>query len=130
MDILLDTNALIWLLDDPRGKQFGPRAKKMIQDAGTVYVSSVSLLEIRIKTMLGKLVAPDDLLKAIAASGLVGMSFEMGHADAVADFPDLSKHDPFDRMLLAQAKTEGVPLMTSDGFLQNLDLDFVLNARN
>jgi len=130
LKILLDTNALIWLLDSAGGKPFGPHAKQDLKNAGAVYASSVNLLEIRIKAMLGKLVAPAGLQDAIAASGLVNLSFGMEHADAISNFPALSKHDPFDRMLLAQAQTESMFLLTSDRFLIGQGLDFVLSARD
>lgn len=126
----MDTNALIWLLDSAGSKPFGPRAKQHIKDADAVYASSVTLLEIRIKAMLGKLVAPADLIDAVAASGLTSLSFDMEHADAISNFPNLSKHDPFDRMLLAQAQAEGLLFLTSDRFLIGQGLDFVLNARD
>lgn len=129
MDILLDTNALIWLLNSPTGGSMSDKAKDQINNADTVYASSISVLEIRIKTMLGKLEAPDNLLDAITSAGLKTLSFTMEHADALSYFPDLSRHDPFDRMLLAQAKTEGFVFLTSDGILLSQGIDYVVDVR-
>jgi PIN domain nuclease of toxin-antitoxin system len=129
LNILLDTNALIWLLNSPTGGSIGDKAKEQINDAGEVYASSISVLEIRIKVMLGKLEAPDKLLDAISSAGLKTLSFSMEHADALSYFPDLSRHDPFDRMLLAQAKTEGFVFLTSDGILLGQGIDYVVDAR-
>lgn len=129
MNILLDTNALIWLLNSPTGGSIGDKAKERIKAADNVYASSVSVLEIRIKEMLGKLEAPDVLLDAIASAGLKNLSFAMEHAEALSYFPDLSRHDSFDRMLLAQAKTEGLILLTSDGILLSQGIDYVIDVR-
>ena len=129
MNILLDTNALIWLLSDAEGKSFGHEAKKLVQDAAVVYASSVSVLEIRIKAMLGKLTVGENLLEDINASGLEELSFTVHHADAIKAFPALSKHDPFDRMLLAQAHIEGRLFLTSDELLLRLGLPFIADAR-
>ena len=129
MKILLDTNALIWLLGQTNGKSLGHSAVQSIRDAEVVYVSSVSILEIRIKTMLGKLVSKEDLLDDVAAAGLKNLPFDTSHANAISKFPNLSKHDPFDRMLLAQAQVEGTSFLTSDTILLGLNLPFVVNAR-
>ena len=129
MKILLDTNALIWLTTQVDGRSLGPKAKQSIENADEVYVSSVSILEIRIKTMLGKLVSSDDLLEDVAAAGLKSLSFDIAHADALSNFPDLSRHDPFDRMLIAQAQVEGMTLLTSDAVLLSLGLSLTANSR-
>ena len=130
MIILLDTNALVWLLDDSSGEKFGTNAKEFLQSADTVYASAVNVLEIRIKSMLGKLKAPATLVNDITAAGLNNLPFSEEHADAINKFPNLAKQDPFDRMLLAQAQAERICLLTSDKQLVSLGLDFVLNARN
>jgi PIN domain nuclease of toxin-antitoxin system len=128
MSILLDTNTLVWLLSSNDEKKFGPQTKKLIQNASTVYASSVSILEIRIKEMLNKLSAPKTLIQDIMVAGLKDLPFNGEHADAVRDFPDLRGHDPFDRMLLAQAKVEQIHFLTSDKFLIDQKINFVLDA--
>ena len=128
--ILLDTNALIWLLSSPNGKPLGQQAKKVIRGADSVYVSAVSILEIQIKTMLGKLKSSITLLDDIESAGLKSVPFNMEHAEAISIFSNLSKHDPFDRMLLAQAKVEGFLFLTSDRLLLDQNIAFVINARD
>ncbi len=128
MKVLLDTNSLIWLLNSIDGNQLGPLVKKILADADVVYVSSVSILEIRIKTMLGKLTSDKDLLIDIEAAGLKTLSFTSDHADAITSFPTLSRHDPFDRMLIAQAKTENLLLLTSDKVLLELNHAYVIDS--
>lgn len=129
MKILLDTNALIWLISEKDGGPLGKNARELLQNAEAVYASSVNILEIRIKTLLGKLESDNNLLDDSAAAGLESLMFASKHADALMNFPDLSKHDPFDRMLLAQAQTEGMVLLTSDTTLLGLKLPYLANAR-
>ena len=130
MILLLDTSVLIWLLGNEGGKRLGPNTKRIIEEAEDVYASSINVIEIRIKYMLGKLVAPDDLLGTVAAAGLKFLSLTPEHADAILRFPALARHDPFDRMLLAQAKVESLSLLTSDQFLLQQGFDFLLDARD
>ncbi|HVC36454.1 MAG TPA: type II toxin-antitoxin system VapC family toxin [Candidatus Dormibacteraeota bacterium] len=120
MKVLLDTNALIWLLGDIDGASLGAKAKQLIENADEVYASSVNILEIRIKTMLGKLQSEDSLAEDISAAGLKSLSFDIKHADALTLFPTLRKHDPFDRMLIAQSQVESMVLITSDNVLLKL----------
>lgn len=127
--VLLDTNALIWLLTSEHDTPLGKESQRIIRQASVVYASAVSVLEIHIKTMLGKLSVSTDLVKDIELSGLKGLSFDMRHANAIRAFPALARHDPFDRMLLAQAQSEQLSLLTSDSTLLRLHLPFVLDAR-
>jgi len=101
----------------------------MLKDADEVYASAVSVLEIRIKTMLGKLTSEDDLLADIKEAGLMTLSFNVNHADALVNFPELRKHDPFDRMLIAQAECEKMTLLTSDTKLLGFAHSYVSDSR-
>jgi PIN domain nuclease of toxin-antitoxin system len=130
MHILLDTNALIWLIGETaESSKLGPDARNLLSEAETVSASSVSVLEIRIKTMLGKLESPADLLDSITAAGLRVLAFDELHADAITTFQNLGRHDPFDRMLLAQAKVENMIFLTSDEILLGLALPYVISAK-
>ena len=130
MRILLDTNALIWLIGETsESSKVGPDARNLMDEADSVSASSISILEIRIKTMLGKLESPVDLIEDVASAGLKFLAFDELHADTITGFPNLSRHDPFDRMLLAQAKTENMVLLTSDEVLLGLALSYVINVR-
>jgi PIN domain nuclease of toxin-antitoxin system len=129
LKLLLDTNSLIWILDHKDNDSFGKNALKQITESEAVYASSINILEIRIKTMLGKLHTEPDLLKDIENSGIKILSFNEHHADGLINFPRLSRHDPFDRMLIAQAEIENLNFLTSDRLIINLDLPFVIDAR-
>jgi PIN domain nuclease of toxin-antitoxin system len=113
--LLLDTHLLIWAAQD--SPSLSLLAREMISDTeNDLYFSVVSLWEIVIKTGRGK---PDfkvdaakmrrDLLK----NGYVEMPVISSHAIAVSTLPALHK-DPFDRLLIAQAMTEGITLLTVD----------------
>lgn len=116
MRLLLDTHIFIWCVDDD--PKLSPVAWSMIEAADAVFVSSASLWEATIKHQLGKLaVAPERLAAAVPASGFIELPITFAHAVAVGS---LSAHhrDPFDRMLLAQAISEPLHLLTADAQLE------------
>ena len=124
--LLLDSQALLWLLDD--NPRLGRQARQAITSAQGVHVSAATVWELTIKTMLGKLSVPADLGKRLTAQGLVLLSITAEHAEALRDFPELTRHDPFDRLLVAQASRTGLRLLTANQVLLDLDRDFILDA--
>lgn len=129
MKLLLDTNALIWLLEQFDQNSLGPQAIKIITRADVVYASPISIVEIRIKTMIGKLGSRPDLLADLAKTGCEVLEFGTSAADAIMQFPSLMRHDPFNRMLLAQANAENLTFMTADTILLGLGLPYVIDVR-
>lgn len=112
--ILLDTHLLLWAVAEPR--KLPPGARKRIEEAD-VFVSAASLWEVSIKSALGKLAAdPAELLAEIEPAGFTLLPITGEHAAAVAKLPAVHA-DPFDRMLVAQAKTEPLLLLTNDAVL-------------
>ena len=112
--ILLDTHLLLWAVAEPR--KLPPGARKRIEEAD-VFVSAASLWEVSIKAALGKLAAdPAELLAEIEPAGFTLLPITGEHAAAVAKLPAVHA-DPFDRMLVAQAKTEPLLLLTNDAVL-------------
>jgi len=111
-DLLLDTQALLWwLADDSR---LPGSARDLIAEPGNLPVfSAASAWEISIKAALGKLDVPDDWPDAARADGFGELSIHVEHA-RLAGRLDWNHRDPFDRMLVAQALTEGVTLITGD----------------
>ncbi len=116
MNLLLDTQALLWWKEGSR--KLGRRARRAIErDAATVRVSAVSAWEIAIKSRSGRLKLaeplhvwmPDELER----NGFLMLNVTVGHAVAVASLPD-HHDDPFDRLLIAQAREEGLTILTSD----------------
>jgi PIN domain nuclease of toxin-antitoxin system len=124
--LLLDSQALLWLLDD--NPRLGPQARQAITSAHGVHVSAATVWELTIKTMLGKLSVPVGLPARLTTQGLELLSITADHAEAIRDFPELTRHDPFDRLLVAQASVAGLRLLTADHVLLNLGRDFILDA--
>ena len=125
--ILLDTQVALWLLFAP--ERIGSRAREAISDAETVAFSAVSIAEIAIKKMLGRLDVPDDVARQLERSGLTLLALDADHAAALAEFPDLLRHDPFDRLLLAQARVDRASLITADRVLLTANLPQLTDAR-
>lgn len=125
MRLLLDTHALLWWRADTA--RFSSATYEMIS-AGEipVLVSHVSLWEIAIKSGLGKLSMPDNLLQRCQDDGFELLPITLEHIEMVKSLPSLHR-DPFDRMLIAQAKTEDMFLLTRDADIRRYDVK-VLSA--
>ncbi len=120
MRLLLDTHILLWwLVDEVRIPE---KHREVIRDGRTrVFVSTASAWEVAIKQRLGKLRAPADLKAQVKATRFELLNITIDHALAVGELPD-HHSDPFDRMLIAQARTEGLTLVTEDPKLHLYDL--------
>lgn len=110
MRLLLDTHVLIWW---DEGARLSRAAMTAIRDADQVYVSAVSAWEIAIKTALGRLEPSRTVAEATADSGFEELPLRLHHAEALAGLPRHHR-DPFDRMLLAQARAERLTIVTRD----------------
>ena len=112
MRVLLDTHLFLWtVLGSPKLKA---PARKVIASASAVFVSSASIWEVSIKAGLGKIdVAPGLLVDELEAGGFLELPVTARHAAQVAELP---RHhgDPFDRLLIAQAQSEQLLLLTVD----------------
>lgn len=116
MRLLLDTHVLLWWREGNR--KLGSRARTAIEaEAVTVHFSAASAWELAIKSRLGKLRTREPLHKwlpvAIESSGFLTLSVTLEHAVLVANLPD-HHADPFDRMLIAQARHDDLTIVTSD----------------
>lgn len=121
MSLLLDTHILLWwLADDPA---LPSKAAEAIADPdAVVLVSAASAWEIAIKKAAGRLHAPDDLLDALRDDDFDPLPIAPEHALAAGALPP-HHSDPFDRMLVAQAQTEGLVLVTVDDRLAAYGVD-------
>lgn len=127
MKLLLDTNALVWFATRP--EQIGKNAQASIQKATLCYISTISVFEITMKVMNDKLRFPTNIDEVVQALSADYLSLSSSHAQAVRHFPELARHDPFDRILLAQAYDENLTLLTGDTTLLALGLDYVVDVR-
>lgn len=114
MKLLLDTHALLWWLDGDQ--RLSPTARSLIGDKNTVvFVSAASAWEISTKVRIGKLPGAvevaEQFVDVIGRQDFEGLSISVRHARLAGLLP--GKHrDPFDRMLIAQAQIEGLPLVS------------------
>ncbi|MFM9852605.1 MAG: type II toxin-antitoxin system VapC family toxin [Sphingomonadaceae bacterium] len=113
MKILLDTNALIWWMED--NPRLGPRARNLLANpANETFASLVSVWEITIKWRIGKHHSPGSpYMRFMAEEGVAMVSVTPDHIAAVEGL-DFCHKDPFDHLILAQAKVEGAAILTSD----------------
>ena len=127
MNVLVDTHVWLWMLTEP--VQLGQEASSIIGDARNgLLLSAASSWEIAIKYQLGKLALPDSpdryVPDRMRVSGVVGLPIEHAHALAVASLPQHHR-DPFDRLLIAQASEEGLPILTVDDQLAMYEVELI-----
>lgn len=121
MSYLLDSHVLLWWLED--STRINTVLRKTIADPQvSVLVSAASVWEIGIKQALGKLRAPESVIDLLQDEGFEELSITAKHAAAAASLPALHR-DPFDRMLVAQARLDGLILVTHDERIRAYDVD-------
>jgi len=112
MNLSLDTHVLLWSLSSP--ERLSKVARTAIENPGNiVFVSAAAAWEVEIKAALGKLRAPSDLANQIAAANFQELPITIAHALALKQLPNLHR-DPFDRIMLAQARAAGLTFVTAD----------------
>lgn len=112
MKFLLDTHALLWAVSDP--KKLSDEAGECIAESSHVIcVSLVSLWELRIKESIGKITLPKNFYKSLTPAGFEMLPINLAHIETYGHLPPHHR-DPFDRMLVAQAKVEQLTLVTRD----------------
>lgn len=112
MSWLLDTHVVLWWLTDDAS--LTDEVKEILDADTEVFLSTVSIWEIVIKQAIGKLDGPVDLAERTRRCGFQDLEIRADHAIEVAALPMLHR-DPFDRMLIAQARREGLTIISRDG---------------
>ncbi|MBP7336792.1 type II toxin-antitoxin system VapC family toxin [Niveispirillum sp.] len=127
MRLLLDTHILLWTAGNP--ERLSPTIRGLLADnQNQLYFSVASAWEIAIKVNAGRLVFPlEELHSTLAAQRLILLDITLPHAMAAAALPP-HHNDPFDRMLIAQARMEALLLVTADGMIPTYDVK-TLSAR-
>ena len=117
--LLLDTHVVLWWLEDDA--RLSLSARESIADVARVSVSAVTVWEIAIKKALGKLTPPTNWSDDIEAEGFDPLPIEFDHAVEAGALP---RHhaDPFDRMLVAQARIEALTIVTADPKIARYDV--------
>ncbi len=126
--VLLDTQVLLWCLTG--SSLLGDRTRSLIDAEGPLYFSAVSIAEVSLKTSLGKLTTPPDLTERLGALGFWELPLSARAAKDIARYPALYRHDPFDRLLLAQASERSLWFETADERILNLGIPEVRDARS
>lgn len=124
MRILLDTHALLWAAEGDR--RLSAAADAIIADGSQeLLFSAVSAMEIAMKHAAGRLELPDEagawIRTRLAAFGLIELPVTVEHAVEAGRLPRHHR-DPWDRLLVAQARVEGVPILSPDTILQRYEV--------
>lgn len=122
MRCLLDSHVLVWWLMGHG--ELGAAAGAAVERASEVYVSAVTPWELTIKRSIGRLSFDDGIFDALEAQGLRTLDVTMAHGVAAGSLP-FHHRDPFDRMLVAQARLERLTLVTADRSLNAYDVDLL-----
>lgn len=125
--ILLDTHIWLWGILSP--EKLGDEGRALIEDAeNELFLSAASSWEISIKYKLGRIPLPEPpeafILPRLIRDDIKPLSVEHHHACRVSVLPTLHR-DPFDRILIAQAQTENLVLITADFRIQGYDVEMV-----
>lgn len=120
MNLLFDSHALYWWMTEDDRLPLRVHAG-VLAGEHTVSVSAASVWELEIKRSVGRLELVEDVAGDLAAAGFWSLAITFEHAVAAARLP-LHHRDPFDRMLVAQARLEGLTLVTGDARMRRYDV--------
>jgi PIN domain nuclease of toxin-antitoxin system len=115
--VILDTHVLIWWVQ--KSTRLTAVAIEIIESAPEVYFSAASVFEIEIKRQKIPLL-PLDVAAEFLKVGFIDLPITSDHASEIGKQESLSGHDPFDRLLIAQAEATGLKLVTANGNLTKL----------
>jgi PIN domain nuclease of toxin-antitoxin system len=122
---LLDSHVVLWAAD---GTLDGDAARLVSTRSNRVWVSAATVWEIEIKRATKRLDAPANVLEMLEESGFEWLSITLEHAHAAGRLP-LHHGDPFDRMLVAQARLEGLTLLSADKALAAYEVSVIQAGR-
>lgn len=112
MQYLLDTHVILWWLTEP--KKIKPKALKIISERNNkIFISSASFWEIGIKKGLGRITIPHNIIETLLNEGFEILPISAEEGLGVADLPMIHS-DPFDRLLVIQAKLNDLIIVTND----------------
>ncbi|MBC8493185.1 MAG: type II toxin-antitoxin system VapC family toxin [bacterium] len=124
MNIIIDTHVFLWLLNDP-SKIDGSYFSHIEDTNNSIYLSSMSMVELIIKSSIGKLTIDFDIEQAANAMDVEIMSFDAKDALQLSKLP-LHHKDPFDRMIIAQTISKDFSLISDDSKFDQ----YVVNGLN
>lgn len=127
MNVLVDTHAWVWSLASP--ERLSAEARRVLSSRrNVVYLSAASAWELAIKSALGKITLPEPLETFVpsrmARQGITPLPVTHAHALRVSSLPTHHR-DPFDRILIAQALLERLPIVTGDAAFHRYDVEVI-----
>lgn len=127
MNVLVDTHVWIWSLADPN--RLSPESRSLLSSSrNVVYLSAASAWELAIKAALGRIELPEPVETYVptrmARQGITALPITHGHALRVSTLPPHHR-DPFDRLLIAQALVERLPILTADAAFDRYDVEVI-----
>ena len=123
MNIIIDTHIFLWAISEP--EKLSPFKIDILKTpTNTIFVSSITFIEIMIKVSIGKLKIDFDPIEIAQKSGFQILDFSAKDSLALKDMPFYHK-DPFDRMLISQAINRDYYLMSEDSKFKNYDLKLI-----
>ncbi len=128
MRVLIDSHVFLWWVGD-RAKQITPRATEVIEDpANEVFVSAVTGMEVATKAARGRLELPAPAERyvpdRIGRHRFQRLPVDLAHALRAGSLPDIHR-DPWDRLLVAQAQLESMPIITADPAIGGYDVEVI-----
>ena len=116
MNLLLDTHVIIWWLNN--SPKLSSVHRDHIQNLQNIcYISSATIWEISIKSQLGKITIPINYIDELKKQGFIELPIRWHHSDYIRTLPNIHR-DPFDRLLIAQAITENMIVLSNDEFVR------------
>lgn len=122
---LLDTHTLLWALTDK--SKLSEKVQKIIEPAQNLYVSIASFWEIAIKQSIGKLdlkISPSELMEQAEKQYVQIVNITGSHLNQLSSLEKIH-NDPFDRLLISQAKAEGFKILTKDEIIPRYDVEII-----
>jgi PIN domain nuclease of toxin-antitoxin system len=117
---LVDTNIVLWGWHEPH--RLSQRQRSVLADDAEFNVSVATVWEICIKAAIGKLETVPNVTDALISTGYQLLPIRPEHAEAVRHLP-LHHQDPFDRLLIAQARMEGLRIVTADRHFSSYEVE-------
>jgi len=126
MNYIIDTHILLWWLND--ASKLSSHVKDIIsKSSNIIYVSSASLWEIRIKQSIGKIDLPNNFQNVLDSQGFKYLNIKPEHTHEIINLP-MYHRDPFDRMIIAQARLEKFYIITNDKHFVDYKAKIVFNS--